>query len=115
MPLTKADKEFIELSLKPIAQRLDDFKEINNKQDERLEKMEERFQVNDKTFVTTEEYNNQNKRGATCPNLSKIEEVKMTQEATKVTKKFMIKIGAFLGGFVAFMWGLVQLANFFFG
>ena len=30
MALTKGDKEFIELSLKPIVQRLDNFKEVND-------------------------------------------------------------------------------------
>jgi len=111
MALTKADKEFIEISLKPIVQRLDTFKEINKKQDERLEKLEDNSHENAKVFITMDEWIKT--RALTCPNLPKIEAVQKVQENTRVTRKFIIKIGAFLTGFVAAVWGIVQIVNFF--
>jgi len=97
--------------LKPIVQRLDAFKEINKKQDERLEKLEEGSHESEKVFITMDEWIKT--RGLTCPNIPRIEEVEKVQNNNKVTRKFLIKIGAFLTGFIAAMWGIVQLVNFF--
>ena len=114
MALTKADKEFIELSLKPIVQRLDTFKEINDKQDERLEKLEE-TSIERGNIITQMDAWHETGREATCPQNDRIKEVENVQNKNKITKKFIIKVGAFLAGSVAFMWGLVQLITFFAG
>ena len=107
MALTKGDKEFIELSLKPIVQRLDNFKEVNDKQEERLEKLEESSIERGKVVVSMNEWHKT--RGATCPQNERIETVEKVQNANKVTKKFIIKIGAFLVGSVTLVLGVIKI------
>ena len=113
MALTKGDKEFIELSLKPIVQRLDNFKEINNKQDERLEKLENISVEHGNLVVEIKEW--RKTRGATCPQGERIENVEKVQRDSKVTKKFVIKTGAFLAGFVTFTLGIIKIITLIIG
>lgn len=107
MALTKGDKEFIELSLAPIVQRLDNFQEINNKQDERLEKLEDISIERGNIVVSMNEWHKT--RGATCPQNERIETIEKVQNDSKVTKKFIIKIGAFLVGSVSITLGVIKI------
>jgi hypothetical protein len=111
MALTKADKEFIELSLRPITQRLEDIQGTNKKQDERLEKLEKINQEKERVFITMDNW--VETRGLTCPNNPRIEEVERIQNANKVTKKFIVKVGAFFAGGVTFALGLFKLITIF--
>ena len=113
MALTKGDKEFIELSLKPIVQRLDNFKEVNDKQDERLEKLEDISVERGKIVVAMDKWHET--RGATCPQGERIENVEKVQRDSKVTKKFVIKTGAFLAGFVTFTLGIIKIITLIIG
>ena len=107
MALTKGDKEFIELSLKQIVQRLDNFKEVNDKQEEKIEKLEKSSNDRGKIVVEMNEWHKT--RGATCPQNERIETVEKVQNDNKVTKKFIIKTGAFLVGFVTFTLGIIKI------
>jgi hypothetical protein len=113
MALSKADKEFIELSLKPITQRLDTIQETNKKQDERLEKLEKTNQEKEKVFITMDNW--VETRGLTCPNNPRIEEVEKVQRDAKVTKKFIAKLGAFIVGTVSLTLGAIKIVTLLLG
>ena len=112
MALSKDDKEFIALSLKPIVQKLETFEEINKKQDERLEKLESDSHETEKTFVSMDNW--VETRGLTCPNNPRLEKVEKVQNDQKVTKKFVIKIFGWVAGGATFAVTAIKLVQHFF-
>ena len=100
MALTKDDKEFIRLSLEPITKKLDTFEQINKKQDERLEKLEDDKNQKDKVVITMDNW--METRGLTCPQNERIKEVEQVQNNNKVTKKFVFKLIAWVTGGATF-------------
>lgn len=112
MALSKDDKQFIELSLKPIVQKLDTFEEINKKQDERLDQLEKDNHETEKVFINMDNW--VETRGLTCPNNPRIEAVEKIQNDNRVTKKFLLKIGAWIVGGATFALTLVKLVQHFF-
>lgn len=112
MALTKADKEFIELSLKPITQTLENIQKTNSKQDERLEKLEGENRESEKVFITMDEW--VKTRGLTCPNNDRIKEVEKVQNNNKVTKKFVFKVFGWIAGLATFSFTAIRLIEHFF-
>ena len=52
-------------------------------------------------------------RVETCPQLNRLNIIEDAQLANKVTKKFVVKSIAVAGSVMAFIWGVVRLADFF--